>query len=294
MRYILLLLLFLPYSLFGRSNQESLTPIAVFLPDTQDGKIHGEFLEKKFQQNNHKANFYYSSSQDDQNSKIEETISENLKLIIIYSFNNDVNNITSAIIEKSIQIITYNRLIENNRNYFYYLTFDYEQMGRILAEKTIQKLPVSDTPYNFLILSEVRNRNQELIYTGMLEILTPYIRSGRIKPTIPIDNYRTLSISLSNDTILEAGIDKLLNLGTEIPDIVFSTNNHITDVINDKLDLVQPSEKLIQNIDRFAETAVLLCNLILDEEEVILPYTRHYKTDTELIMVDTYFIDPTF
>lgn len=294
MRYILLLLLFLPYSLFGRSIQEVVTPIAIFLPDTPRGREHGTALEEKFQQNSHKANFYYSSTQDDQNSKIEESLSEELRLIIIYSFNNDVNNITPKVIEQNIQIITYDRLIENNRDYFYYLTFDYELMGRTLAEKTIQNLTVSENPYNFLLLSEKGSRNQEQIYTGIVDILTPYIRSGRITPTVPIDNFNTLSITVGNNTVTEAGIDKLLNMGSEMPDIVFSTNDMITEIINDKLDLLQPSEKLIRNVDRFAEITVLLCNQILNEEEVILPNTRHYKTDTELIMVDTFFIDPTF
>lgn len=298
MRYrlsqLLLLLFIIPISLFARSSQEEETPIAIFLPDSTDGRKHGVALEEKFNQNTYKANIYYSNTQDDQNIKIEESLSEEIKLVIIYSINNDINNITQKIVEHNIQIITYDRLIENNRDYFYYLTFDYEIMGRNLTEKTMQKLTPSDKPYKILLIAEERNRNQELIYTGIIDILKSYIRSGRVSPTVPIDSFKTLSIPTTNELILEAGIDKLLNLGSETPDIILSTDNQITEVVNDKLDLIQPSELLSPNINRFAETAVLLCNQILNETEVLLPNTRHYKTDTELIMVDTYFIDPNF
>lgn len=292
--YLFTLILISGNVIFSSSKQENLTPIAIFLPDTPYGREHGTQLENKFQQNTHTAEIYYSATQLDQNSDIESHLSDGFKIMIIHNLDSDINIITPQIVAKGIQIITYDSLIENNRDYFFYLTFDYELMGKTLADKTVQKLPAKETPYNFLIVTEKGDKNQKLIYNGIQEVLSPYIRSGRLNPLLPIEDYKTLSIKGNSETVIEAEIDKLLNLSGDNPDIIFSTNDLITEIINDKLDLVIESEQLSKNLESFAQTTVMLCNQILNEDEIDLPETRHYKTDTGLIMVDTYFINPNF
>lgn len=288
----LIILLYLPFSISGRSQEEVTTDIIIFLPEGPRWVNHGDELKKQFSQSSYTLELFYSKNQNEQNTQLESILLQpELKVVVINSHNDRVNEITPKLIEQNIEIVVYDRLIKDSRDYHYFLTYDYKNIGKKLANSALQQLADRGTPYNMLLITSP-SRNQKLIFDGIKEELVPYIESSRIHPVISLENYEILTINVTDDTVTEAGVDKLLNLSDNEPEFILSTYKRITRVVNEKLDLLIDSEQYLENVTLMATSLVHMCTKLIEEEVVEIQETRHYKTDTGLIMVDTYLVTP--
>ncbi len=157
-----------------------------------------------------------SANYDDklQIQQANELISKGVKVLVV----NSVNLYSAAEIvrnahNKGILVIAYDRLICNS-DLDYYLSFDNEKVGILIADYVIKKVPEG----NYLIFGgDKRDLNAVSVNNGLLKILDPLISSGKIH----ID----YNIYVEDWSGENAGheLKRYLNLSCSKPDVILSS-----------------------------------------------------------------------
>ncbi len=145
-----------------------------------------------------------------------ELIAKGVKVLIV----NPVNLYTSAEIVRSahnhrIKVIAYDRLICNT-DLDYYLSFDNEKVGILMADYVIKKVPEG----KYLIFGgDKGDLNAGLVMNGQMKILEQLTGSGKIK----IDYNIYVEDWSAENARHELKI--YLNLSGEQPDVILSSND---------------------------------------------------------------------
>jgi putative multiple sugar transport system substrate-binding protein len=117
-------------------------------------------------------------------SQLENMINRGCKAIIVAA----IDSVSlSAVLEQAktngIYVISYDRLITDTKNIDFYVTFDNKKVGTEMAQYVSDKLDLPNAvgPFNIEISSgPPSDNNAGLIYGGMMEILQPYIDTGKL------------------------------------------------------------------------------------------------------------------
>ena len=162
-----------------------------------------------------------SADYDDklQISQASELIGQGVKVLVV----NPINGNTAAAIvrlahEHNVQVIAYDRLIKNCK-LDYFLSFDNEKVGRLMAEYVLKIKP--EGKY-ILLGGDKADQNAVWVKKGQTDALTANISAGKIKVVynIFVEDWSGENAKFEMKTFL--------NLSTEKPDVILSSYDGMT------------------------------------------------------------------
>lgn len=148
----------------------------------QDGSNMKSMLEAA----GYKVDLQYAGDNDIgmQVNQIENMITSGCSAIVIAAV--DGNSLTTVLKEakaKNIPVIAYDRLIMDSDAVTYYATFDNYKVGTIQGQYLVDKLNLatrSDSVNMEFFTGDPADNNCVFFWGGALDVLTPYIESGKI------------------------------------------------------------------------------------------------------------------
>jgi D-xylose transport system substrate-binding protein len=179
-RIKILVIVFLIIIGFSSCKKEG-AKVAFLLPNMQSGRYLKErvYFTDKVKELGGTA--VIVSAEYDENLQIKQAhdlIDQGVKVLVVNAIN---ANTAAAIVREAqsngVAVIAYDRLIRNcDLNYF--LSFDNEKVGKLMAEYALMKKP--EGKY-ILLGGDKADQNAIWVKKGQNEVLTPYIKSGKIK-----------------------------------------------------------------------------------------------------------------
>ncbi|MCQ2466918.1 MAG: sugar-binding protein [Clostridia bacterium] len=182
---------------------------------------------------------YEDNSVANQLETVEFMINLGCDVIIIapidpYSF----TDVLESAKEKDVTIISYDRLIMDSDAVSYYVNFDNYMVGTLQGECIVNELDLdnADGPFNLEIFTgDPEDKNALLFYTGAMDVLYPYIESGKLIvksgeidfETVAIDNW---SSSLATERMFRI-LDDYYSDGENIDAIMCSNDSTAYGVI---------------------------------------------------------------
>ncbi|NDJ55813.1 D-xylose ABC transporter substrate-binding protein [Enterobacteriaceae bacterium 4M9] len=119
-----------------------------------------------------------NGSEETQMSQIENMINRGVDVLVIIPYNGKVlSNVIAEAKRENIKVIAYDRMI-NNADIDFYISFDNEKVGELQAKSLIDKVPSGNY---FLMGGSPVDNNARLFRAGQMNVLKPYIDSGKIK-----------------------------------------------------------------------------------------------------------------
>ena len=148
----------------------------------QDGSNMKAMLEKS----GHEVDLQYAGDNDipTQVNQIENMIANGDDVIVIASIDGSaLTEVLKGAKEKNIPVIAYDRLIMNSDAVSYYATFDNTKVGRLQGQFIADALKLDEAkdPLNIeLFTGPTDDNNVNFFWGGAMEILKPYIDSGKL------------------------------------------------------------------------------------------------------------------
>ncbi|QIA64868.1 D-xylose ABC transporter substrate-binding protein [Vibrio astriarenae] len=119
-----------------------------------------------------------NGNEQTQISQIENMISRGVDVLVIIPYNGEVlSNVIAEAKRDGIQVLAYDRLI-NNAEIDFYLSFDNEKVGEMQAAAMLENKPSGNY---FLMGGAPTDNNAKLFRQGQMNVLQPKIDSGDIK-----------------------------------------------------------------------------------------------------------------
>ena len=146
----------------------------------------GEYLKQKFEAAGYNVELRFSdNSTDQQVNDIQVLIADDVDLLIIAAIDGSTLFRTLEDAEiKNIPVIAYDRLIMNTDSVACYISFDNYSVGKMQAQFIVDELGLDDSEetYNIeLVSGDSADNNAVFFYNGAVDLLAPYIDSGRLK-----------------------------------------------------------------------------------------------------------------
>lgn len=193
--------------------------IGVAMPtkDLQRWNQDGSNMKSELEAAGYEVDLQYASNDiATQVSQIENMINANCKLLVIASIDGDsLGTVLEQAKEKKIPVIAYDRLIMNSDAVTYYATFDNYMVGTKQGEYIKEKLDLDNAagPFNMeIVTGDPGDNNARYFYGGAMDVLKPYIDSGKIVvksgqidfETVATANWSTETAQSRMDAIISA------------------------------------------------------------------------------------------
>ncbi|MDP4188160.1 MAG: substrate-binding domain-containing protein [Bacteroidota bacterium] len=215
MKYLSILIFFI---FFSCTNEKSIS-VGFLLPNLTDGrypKDKSSFTERIKELGGSVEVGDAKNDPNFQEEQAKEMIKKGIKVLVISAVNqNTAASIVRDAHDKGVKVIAYERLIRNC-DLDYFVSFDHYVVGKQQAGYAINKKGTG----NYVLLGgDKGDRNAEMIHNGMLEILSPKIKSGEIKIlyNIYVENWD------KENAYME--MKKVLDLSGERVDAVLAAND---------------------------------------------------------------------
>lgn len=119
-----------------------------------------------------------NGSEETQMSQVENMINRGVDVLVIIPYNGKVlSNVIAEARRENIKVIAYDRMI-NNADIDFYISFDNEKVGELQAKSLVEKVPSGNY---FLMGGSPVDNNARLFRAGQMNVLKPYLDSGKIK-----------------------------------------------------------------------------------------------------------------
>jgi putative multiple sugar transport system substrate-binding protein len=146
----------------------------------------GDNLKSQFEAAGYQVDLQYGGDNivAEQVAQIENMISSGCQVLVIAAI--EASSLTQALapaIDQGVIVIAYDRLIRNTDAISYYATFDNEEVGRTQGRyiEEALDLPNAAGPFNLEIFTgDPGDTNAAYFYSGAMEIMQPYIDSGKV------------------------------------------------------------------------------------------------------------------
>jgi D-xylose transport system substrate-binding protein len=152
-------------------------------------------------------------------NQAEEMIKSGVKVLVVNAVNvNTAAQIVREAHNAHIKVIAYDRLIRNS-DLDYYLSFDNVKVGKLMAEYAVSGKPQG----NYILFGgDKGDNNAILVKKGQLEVLEPYIKSGKIAITYNMFIEDWSGVNAAHE------LRKYLDLSGKVPDVVLSSYDGIS------------------------------------------------------------------
>jgi putative multiple sugar transport system substrate-binding protein len=171
----------------SKSGGDSKTIVGILMPTKEQTiwSIQGDRLVEGFEKAGYATLIEYA--EDDaskQAMQIENMITKGANVLIVVAVDGAaLTDACEKAKEEGILVIAEDRLITNTDAVDYYVTFDLVKMGGLQGKHIEEKLDLANAagPFNLEIFSGSQDDpNAKLFYQGAMEVLKPYIDSGKL------------------------------------------------------------------------------------------------------------------
>jgi len=127
-----------------------------------------------------------NADQQIQNAIIQAYLNKKPKALIIGNINDGVRSAVAAAAKQKVVVVAYDRLIQNSKDYNYFITFNNKNVGELQGKAIVEALNLSAataaSPKNItLFAGSSTDDNANFFYDGAIEVLAPYIDKGVLK-----------------------------------------------------------------------------------------------------------------
>ena len=168
---------------FGGSGQK----VGVSLPtkDLQRWNQDGDMIKKELESMGYTVDLQYAGNKvDTQAAQIEDMINTGCKVLIIAPIeSSSLGTQLDMAAKKNVKVISYDRLLMNNENVDYYVSFDNYMAGQIQGEYIRDALNLDSSGGSFhleITAGEPGDNNAGYFFNGAMDVLRPYIDSGKL------------------------------------------------------------------------------------------------------------------
>ncbi len=302
--------------------------VGVSMPtqDLQHWVQDGENMQKELEENGYEVMLTYAANNVAQQiADIENMITKGCKVLVIASIDGgSLGAVLKTAKENDVMVVAYDRLLMDTDAVDFYATFDNYKVGTIQAKFIIEKLELETTDKTYrmeVFAGSPDDNNARFFYAGAMDLLTPYIESGKLVVTSGQYDFETCAILGWGTPDAQTRMDNLLAAyytdGT-FPDLVLSPNDSLAMGIANSLEQAGcPIEKFPvitgqdcdkanmkniiagkQSMSVFKDTRTLaaqvveMVNAYLLGEEVPVNDTETY--DNNVKVVPSFLCDPVF
>jgi len=167
--------------------------IGIAMPEThvQRWVKDGNSLKAEAEKKGYKAEVQWANAdQALQNQQIQSFLTQGAKLLVIGSVNDGIRSVVSAAAKDKVEIIAYDRIIQNTKDYNYFITFNNYKVGTLQGQAIVKALGLdkatADKPkYITLFAGSVTDANAFFFFDGAIDVLNPYVDKGVLKVVGP-------------------------------------------------------------------------------------------------------------
>ena len=171
----------------GNEGGEEKATIGILMPTKEQTiwSIQGDRLVEGYEKAGYKTMIEYAEDNaSKQAEQIENMITKGADALIIVAVDGAaLTDACEKAKEDGILVIAEDRLITNTEAVDYYVTFDLVKMGGLQGQHIVDALDLENAagPFNLEIFSGSQDDpNAKLFYQGAMEVLKPYIDSGKL------------------------------------------------------------------------------------------------------------------
>lgn len=178
-----------------------------------------EFLEKHAKEAGYELVIKNAEGNENlQLAQANELVEEGVGVILVVAVNqNTAAGIVRTAHDNHIKVIAYDRIIINS-DLDYLISYEYKEIGRMIAEYAYSKVPNG----NYVMLwGDASDNNARLMREGQEEFLQSYVTSGDIHLV-----YRTFTDGWS-DVVAIQKMQKVVDYSAEPIDVVMASNDNI-------------------------------------------------------------------
>jgi len=191
MKKIIFVLLLLAVASFSFAQQA--IDIGLAMPETHVARWvkDGNALKAEAEKRGYKAAVQWANAdQSLQNQQIQGFLNQGAKALVIGNINDGVRSVVSAAKKDKVIVLAYDRLIQNTKDYDYFITFNNKKVGTIQGQSIVDALKLNaatpDKPkYITLFAGSITDDNANFFFDGAIEVLNPYIDKGVLKVVGP-------------------------------------------------------------------------------------------------------------
>ena len=229
------------YSIYDNNINENSLRVGVAMPtkDLQRWRQDAQYIENGLKEAGFKVDCQVADNDvDKQIEQITGMIESECDALVIAAIDGGaLTDVLTKAKEKQIPVIAYDRLIMNTDAVSYYVSFDNALVGTLQGEYIEKSLDLKNAkgPFHIeLFAGSPDDNNSIFYYNGAMDILQPYIDSGKLIVTSKEIERETCSIkNWSTETAqkrMEQLLDKYYKDGTTL-DAVLSPNDSIANGI---------------------------------------------------------------
>jgi putative multiple sugar transport system substrate-binding protein len=160
--------------------------IGIAMPETHVTRWlkDGASLKAEAEKRGYRAEVQYGdANQLTQNQQIQSFLTQGAKLLVVGCINDGVGAVIEEAGRDGVQVIAYDRIIQNSADYDYYITFNNFKVGVLQAESIVQGLDLNnasaDSPkYITLFAGSPTDGNAFFFFDGAMSVLNPYVERG--------------------------------------------------------------------------------------------------------------------
>jgi putative multiple sugar transport system substrate-binding protein len=177
---------------------------------------------------------YANNDVNTQVQQVENMITTGCKILVIAAIDGSSLTATLATAAKNnVKVIAYDRLIMQTPNVDYYATFDNYKVGSIQGQFIIDQLKLTTAagPFNIEIFAgDPGDNNATFFYNGAMDLLKPYIDSGKLVVKSGQKDFATCAIANWTSATAQSRMDNLITAnyasGTKL-DAILSPNDSL-------------------------------------------------------------------
>jgi putative multiple sugar transport system substrate-binding protein len=169
------------------------TLIGLAMPEThvQRWVKDGNSLKAEAEKRGYRAEVQWGNAdQAQQNQQIQGFLNQGAKLLVIGNINDGIRSVVSTAKKDKVEVIAYDRIIQNSKDYGYFLTFNNYKVGTLQGQAIARALNLDAATaaapkYIALFAGSITDANAFFFFDGAIDVLTPYINKGALKVVGP-------------------------------------------------------------------------------------------------------------
>ncbi|MCL2126961.1 MAG: sugar-binding protein [Treponema sp.] len=202
------------------------TMIGIAMPEThvQRWVKDGNSLKAEAEKRGYRAEVQWGNAdQTQQNQQIQSFLTQGAKVLIVGCINDGVNSVIAEANRDKVEVIAYDRLIQNSADYDYFITFNNFKVGVLQAQSIEAALNLGAATAAApklitLFAGSPTDGNAFFFFDGAMSVLNPYIEKGVLKvigpyPQTSADtaNFQRIATENWQAPIAKTRMENLLN-----------------------------------------------------------------------------------
>ncbi len=280
-------------------SDDGITMVGISMPDKllERWNTDGSFLRSKFENLDYEVTLRFADNLiDKQINDLREMIINGADLLVISAVDGAaLGHVLEEAHASNVTVISYDRLLMDSEYVDYYVSFDNYMVGQLQAEYIIDKLDLDNTEevkHLEVVSGDSVDNNARYFYNGAMDMLKPYIESGKLETMSGQTGFYETSTSQWSTDLAEQKVRILINsyyFGDNCLDALLCANDSTalgaSKAVTEEYDkenpvLITGQDADVANIyNIFDGIQSMTVYKALDQESVVTAYLAEYILD---------------